>query len=713
MKSFFLCKFIICIALTLFSADLINAQNVQPTPPADEDVVKITTKLVQMDAVVTDKNGNQVRDLTASDFELLQDGTPQKISSATYVNTDVSAPTAATKSNNKTEKNAALPPIEQSRSSRGGRIITFIVDDGNCVASIIGMEAARSALSKFVTEQMLPNDLISIYRTRGGSSLLQQYTSDKAQLLRVARQIRFYPPSGSCVSYDGDFFQATGKTPITPDKYRDEIRDNQTVGTLGVVSYVVRGLEKVRGRKVVFLLSDGLPIRALNKGAQESGTRRAIVALRDLTDLANRASVVFNTIDVRGIFDETMKTASDGSFETTSIDPPRPSQGETVAGDRTSEVLNTREGLFFLAEETGGNFYKNQNNLDAAIRRALSLEKGYYLIGYEPDDETFKNKEFNKIEIRLKRPDLKVSYRAGFLGKTDESVAPKKRTGDSELYEAIVAPLPRAGLNVRLAAYFVNDPAQGNVVRSLVHLDGNELKFTDESNGFKKAVLDVIAVTLNDKNEVVDEFNRTHTFKFEAAAIPYIKQNGIIYTTDVPVKKAGNYNFRLAVRDENSRLLGSAGQAIQIPDLKKSKIYMSGLIVNATDANGKFAIPSAVKPENALSPTASTAVPAIRRFRPNTILAYAYTLYNAQIDKATNQPKLTVQVNLYRDGKVISEGQPQAAQLEKLTDQTRINDYGYLRINAATQPGDYALQIIVKDALTNEVVSQSIDFEVE
>jgi len=141
--------------------------------------------------------------------------------------------------------------------------------------------------------------------------------------------------------------------------------------------------------------------------------------------------------------------------------------------------------------------------------------------------------------------------------------------------------------------------------------------------------------------------------------MPLIKQNGLIYTTDVPVKKAGNYNFRLAVRDASSKMLGSASQIIQVPDLKKSKIFLSGLTVSQVDANGKFVSPSAVKPENALSLTDSAAVPAIRRFRPNTILAYAYTLYNAQTDKTTNQPKLTVQVNLYRDGTIISEGKPQ------------------------------------------------------
>ncbi len=77
-----------------------------------------------------------------------------------------------------------------------------------------------------------------------------------------------------------------------------------------------------------------------------------------------------------------------------------------------------------------------------------------------------------------------------------------------------------------------------------------------------------------------------------------------------------------------------------------------------------------------------------------------------------NQPKLTVQINLYHDGKIISEGKPQTPELEKPSDPARINNYGYLRLNANVPKGDYALQIIVKDLTANETTSHWIDFEV-
>ncbi len=104
-------------------------------PPISDsgDVVKITTKLVQFDVLVTDKDGNQVKDLTIADFEILQDGKPQEITNFSYINTETPAQSSP-KTIVKNGKNVILPPPARVRPENGGRIITFIVDDGNCTA---------------------------------------------------------------------------------------------------------------------------------------------------------------------------------------------------------------------------------------------------------------------------------------------------------------------------------------------------------------------------------------------------------------------------------------------------------------------------------------------------------------------------------------------------------------------------------------------------
>jgi hypothetical protein len=57
----------------------------EPAIPGEDDVVRITANLVQIDAVVTDKNGTHITYLTDQDFEVLEDGRTQKISNLSYV----------------------------------------------------------------------------------------------------------------------------------------------------------------------------------------------------------------------------------------------------------------------------------------------------------------------------------------------------------------------------------------------------------------------------------------------------------------------------------------------------------------------------------------------------------------------------------------------------------------------------------------------------
>jgi len=185
-----LVSLLILVSLTLSTIIPLRAQ--QQTQPAD-DIVRISTNLVQIDAVVTDKEGNPVKNLTAADFEVLQDGKSQKIVSVSYVDTEIPKQPVAVKN---TDKKAPLEPPIRTRPENAGRVLTFIVDDGSCFSSRIGMLASRQALEKFVNEQMRPDDLVAIYQTRNGSSVLQQFTSDKTQLMRVVRKIRWYPPVG-------------------------------------------------------------------------------------------------------------------------------------------------------------------------------------------------------------------------------------------------------------------------------------------------------------------------------------------------------------------------------------------------------------------------------------------------------------------------------------------------------------------------------------
>jgi len=733
-----LVSLLILVSLTPGTIAPVRAQ--QQQQPSPDDVVRITTNLVQIDAVVTDKSGNQIKDLSVSDFEVFQDGKPQKIVSLTYINTEVPERTRLQATDAKRSSEKGQPPATPSgtNSPNGGRILTFVVDDGSCDSSFVGLKASRGALEKFIQEQMEPDDLVAIYQTRGGSSTLQHYTSDKAHLLRVARKIRWYPPQGICNEQSGDFFESARPTTfmkprgdirnIESDADRrsraqieNSVRENQIVSLFGVLRYITRGLQRVPGRKIVFVLSDGIPLMlpdletrgpAANPTVTMTPHVTNIEAGTRLIDAANRASVVFNTIDVRGLQIPGVITAEDSFTGMSGADGDIHATAQTRAMRQANDEMRDG-GMRQLASGTGGRFFRNMNFIDVPIRRALNLEKGYYLIAYQPDADTFKREKFNKVEIKVRRPELSVRARSGFMGVTDEALLPKKRTGDSELYEAIAAPLPNAGLNLKLTSFFANTAAEGNFIRTLLYLDGNQVSFVDEPNGLKKGVFDVVAVTLNEKNEVVEEFNRTHTIRFPGAYVDEVNRNGLIYSADIPVKKSGFYNFRVAIRDASSRLLGSVGQQIDVPDLTKKKLHLGGLAVaEMTIQNGKPVMPAIELSQIGFSPVASLSQPAIRKFRPDSILGYSYRIYNATLEKSSQQAKLSVQVRLYKDGEVVTDSPAQEIQLEPQTDLSRLSHYGYMRLAPEMPPGDYMLQLLIKDLNADRTTSQWIDFEI-
>ncbi|MEQ1646695.1 MAG: VWA domain-containing protein, partial [Pyrinomonadaceae bacterium] len=311
-----------CLSLLLAFVFATTAFGQTPSPTPDlNDIVKITTKLVQVDVVVTDKKGTTVRDLKVSDFEVTQDGKVQKIVGFSFVPVVASSSIESSveeRGKDKSTASTSVPVLPPSRivPNSSSRIIAFLVDDGACGASVWGIDSAQQAIKRFIRDQMLPTDLVAIYRTRAGSSTFQQYTSDKTALLKAAEKIKWYPPQGACATTDGSFTEASKSNTFRKmnseggfetqtieseeekkiREYReDSINRNQVVGTLGVFKYAVSGLERSPGRKTMFVLSDGLALRDRKNRRTEAAN-----VLRELTDAANRAGVVVHTLYLRG-----------------------------------------------------------------------------------------------------------------------------------------------------------------------------------------------------------------------------------------------------------------------------------------------------------------------------------------------------------------------------------------------------------------------------
>lgn len=680
--------------------------------PSDEDVVKITTNLVQVDAVITDKRGMPVTDLRADEVQIFEDGHQQKVTHFSFVASESPvAPPLTTVAPDKTL--GPLPPAKMHPEDVR-RTIALVVDDLGL--SFQSTNYVRSALKKFVDQQMQPGDLVAIIRTSGGIGALQQFTADKRQLYAAIERVKWYLNGRSSIGAFApmqDTSQQNDQQKAFNEDFDQFREDAFSVGTLGAVGYVVKGMHELPGRKSILLISDGF--RIYSRGDPERNYR-ALLALRRLIDQANRATVVIYTMNALGL--QTLSlTAADATGEMTS------DQVEKQLSDRRTAAFEAQEGLNYLARETGGIAIRNNNDLSGGIRRVMEDQKGYYLIGYRPDEATFDAKTgrrtFHKLTVKVLRPGkLSVRMRNGFYGIADDAQTAKATTPREQIINALTSPFGSAGVRLRLTTLFANDAKTGSYMRSLLHVNADDLTFTDQPDGSHKAEFDVVALTFGDNGTIIDQVGRTYAMRVSGDSYQRVRRDGFVYFLTVPIKKAGAYQLRAALRDHVSEHVGSASQFIEVPDIKKNRLVASGILLTIEDPNAAKQTAAQKPPEDQpaeASEKSNANSAAKRQFARGEILDYSFEIYNARIDKATGQPHVSTQMRLFRDAQQVFAGKELVLTTSSQPDLKRIIVGGAVRLGADMAPGEYVLQITATDPLADEkhrVTTQWIDFEI-
>lgn len=710
--------FLALVCAVLFVSNIFS-QTAKPTPtppPADdEDVVKISTSLIQVDVTVTDKNGKVISDLKPEEIEIYENGKKQNISNFSFIS-KIKKTTETPAENGKDKVSVPVPP-RNVNSEQVRRTIALVVDD--LTLSFESVYFVRRALKNFVDEQMQDGDLVAIIRTGAGIGALQQFTTDKRQLYAAIEKVKWNPAGNGKI---GAFapLEAVNSLPQTggeedsdtlqngAESELNELRESIfATGTLGAINFIVRGMQELPGRKSIMLLSDGFRILTTNNsGFLESS--RVLESLRRLVDLANRSSVVIYTMDARGLQTVGL-TAADNTDGRTA------EQIEQALSNRRAELFDTQEGLRYLAQQTGGISVVNNNDLSRGISRMLD-DQSYYLIGYQPDDETFdpKIRRFNKLSVKVSRSGARVRYRSGFFGISNEAIANKPNTNltpAQQINNALTSPFAVNDISLRLNALFGADVKQQVFIRSFLHVKGDNLTFTDGADGSKKAVFDVVAVSFGDNGMIVDEISKTYTITAKEDVLKIIRTNGFVYDFTFPIKKSGAYQLRVVLRDTVSGKVGSANQFVEVPNLKKERLTVSGIILENITLKEWQNRSEGKAPEGSLSdPQTATS---LRQFKRGTILNFGTQIYNAKLD-SSSKPNLTYQTRIFRDGKQIFEGKPQPISGQNLTDMSRIPVSSTLSLGTEMLLGEYVLQMVITDNLAKEkrrVASQFVQFE--
>jgi hypothetical protein len=487
------------------------------------------------------------------------------------------------------------------------------------------------------------------------------------------------------------------------------------VGTLGALRYVIDGLRDMPGRKSVVLFSENmelfnmageLPVALQGGTTKPTFNVQMMQDMRHLIDAANRATVVIYTIDPRGV-QVLFPGAADGHTGGTAT---------ATMMDRQGQMFSSQQGLSMLAQETGGLFIHNDNYMDDAVDQAVADSEGYYLIGYHPATETFDSKggqaKFHNLQVRVKTAGLRVRSRSGFFGESDAEARAVPRTGHEELLHALTSPFSSGEVPVRLTALFEQASDGRPFLSAMLHIDAKSLKFTPQPDGGRKTTLEVVAMTFGDSGQPVDQSDRHFDIALDPVQYDAVEANGLVYRAIQPLQRAGLYQVRVALRDEDSGQLGSANQLMEIPDLSKGRLALSSILLAENMNDRQDSVVD--RPEGRMADTDPTASAAERVFKPGAALSYQYTIFNAQTDAAGNTG-LSVRTRIFRDGQPVYQGQPMAPDLGGQKGGKRLSAGGNMVLSKNIPAGDYVLQVIVVDKLAREkyqTSSQGMDFEV-
>jgi len=679
--------------LSILTAQFV-AQQIPPSPP----VIRINVNLVQVDAVVTDSKGKPVTDLKIDDFEILQDGKPQVITNFSFV--DVKSAAAAPARGAIPQRGRGLPtpaaPQRGLRPQQIRRTIAIVVDDLGI--SFDSMSRIQSSLKKWVENEMQPGDLVAVIRTSAGMGSLQQFTSDKRVLRGAVDLVRYHVGRVGSASF-APLTAVPEPGSIDTTAFDRELSRSYSIGSTGAIQYVVQGLRDLPGRKSLILFSESMALASGGGRDQEAEER-----MRRLSDAANRSSVVIYGIDPRGVVNTSLSVEDN-------VGGRSPQQIARALGDRSTQLEFSREGMKSLAEKTGGLFVSNNNDISDTLRQAVDDGNGYYLLAYQPAETTFVRGEvkFHSITVRVKRADLRVRSRTGFYGTPDRGTPPP-RTPVQQITRALSSPFAAGDVRVQLTTLFSQSDKEGPYINALFHFDANDLTFNQDAEGFRTATVDIAAVTFDSEGQQIEGASKTWKFRLPPKTHEEVLRTGLVYSLHVPVKKPGAYQMRVAIRDSVSEQLGSATQFIEVPDIKKGRLALSGIVL--AGERTKAADPEDPA-EGPLLGEEANGTPAVRIFKQGMSVVYAYQILNARVDR-NKKTQLEVQTRLFRDGEEIFAGAPSPMDTSGQPNPQRLLGSGRMQLTQLS-PGDYVLQVIVNDKLASEknrIAAQSMDFEV-
>jgi VWFA-related protein len=553
-----------------------NSSQPQSTPP----VLKVKTRMVVVDVVARNSKGEPVTDLKPEDFNLVEDGKPQKISSFSFQHPELHANTLQA---------PILPPNTYNNLPRykpNGALNILLLDSLNTNSP--NQAFARDSMIK-VLQSLPENEPMAVYLLGTKLRLVQDFTTDPELLKKAAISIKsksshlLNNPNGTSPAVTPMGSVAADLVASVPGlanqlsgfEAEQSVAKNdfRVAYTLTALNSLARTLAGYPGRKNLIWISETFPFDIVLNGITMRSDQLERHYGNDIAvtgSLLSDAQVAVYPVDARGISNNTIySVGSDpdpmagGNIGNSTL---RGAMGTSMNGD-SDVLLASHTTMNDLAEKTGGRAFYNRNDLDKEIKESVNDGSTYYTLGYYPENKNW-NSQFRNIRLKSNRSGVKLQYRAGYFAVDREAVAqanPSRQ--DQELDQAMTPDWPIAtGLPFQAHLTPPSDKTQNKLVVQYA-IDPKALNFQIDDKGLQRVDLTcaIRAYSVKDMDKPVKSEGRKLAGSLRPEA--YTKVMGSFFPCEQQVElPAGKYFLRVGVRDNSTGLIGTANATVEVAE---------------------------------------------------------------------------------------------------------------------------------------------------
>ncbi len=310
------------------------------------------------------------------------------------------------------------------------------------------------------------------------------------------------------------------------------------------IQEIIDRMAALPGQRSIVLISPGFIYPTLE------------IQFSQIVDSAIRGSVFINALDARGLY--TPQLGPDISEHTNDPNP-------FAAGVRTGWSLSGQERqvdtLLYLAADTGGYSFRNNNDLGEGLRQVASAPEAYYYLAFVPENFKFDG-HYHSLKVALRTKEkFTIQTRRGYYaprhGETPADVAKR------DIEDAVFSQEEQHGLPVALQTQFYKTDAADAKLAVLAHVDLAHMHF-EKADGRNQDNLTVVAALFDRNGNFITGTERTVQMKLRDETLERLSRTGVTVRTNFDVKP-GDYVVRLVVRDSQAALLSAENGVVEIP----------------------------------------------------------------------------------------------------------------------------------------------------